>query len=106
MEKITHQGTVIAIKGKNIEVKIINHSACMQCLAHNHCGLSEQKEKIISIFSNESSTYKIGDKVSASLTSSNGLKAVVYGYIFPLILLLVTIIITHSCGYNDFIITP
>ena len=104
MEKITHQGIIIAIKkNKTAEIKIISRPSCTQCPAHHHCGFGDEKEKIISVAIPENNTYKIGETVIVSLTISIGLKAVIYSYALPLILLLSTIIITHYFNFNDFI---
>ena len=103
MEKITHRGIIVAVKNKIADIKIISRSACSQCPAHNHCGTGEQKEKIISIPITKRNTFKTGDEVVVSISAKTGLKAVIYGYIIPLILLLAAIIITKCCGHNDFI---
>ena len=103
MEKITHQGIITAVERKSVKAKIISRSACSQCQAHKYCTLNEQKEKIISVIVPENHTFKIGDDVVISLPVSAGMEAVAFGYILPLILLVITIVSAHYCGCNDFI---
>ena len=85
MEEIRHQARIISIKGDVVELKITSQSACSSCLAKGVCGLSESKEKIIVI-----------------KDPKGGIKAVIYAYVIPLILLVATIIGLQFIGFDDF----
>ncbi len=102
MEEIRHQARIISIKGDVVELKITSQSACSSCLAKGVCGLSESKEKIIVIKDPKVSTLKIGEEVDIATSLTGGIKAVIYAYVIPLILLVATIIGLQFIGFDDF----
>ena len=102
MEEIRHQARIISIKGDVVELKITSQSACSSCLAKGFCTLSESKEKIIVIKNPKASTLKIGEKVDIAISLNSGIKAVIYAYVIPLILLVATIILAKYAGLDDF----
>lgn len=102
MEEIRHQARIISIKGDVVELKITSQSACSSCLAKGFCTLSESKEKIIVIKDPKVSTLKIGEEVDIAISLNSGIKAVIYAYVIPLILLVATIILAKYAGLDDF----
>lgn len=102
MEDIIQSGKIINIIDNTIYIKVVRSDACSACNAKNICNMHKKKENIITIDDKQASGFIIGDNVDIYLSPSKGLKAVVYGYVFPLILLLATIITSKTLGYNDF----
>ena len=79
---IQHQGIIQNIKMNQLEVMIISESACSSCKSKKVCSISEVKEKLIYIESNDNS-YHIGDKVTVFLEEKMGAYAVVFAYALP-----------------------
>ncbi|MDL2214561.1 SoxR reducing system RseC family protein [Dysgonomonas sp. OttesenSCG-928-M03] len=88
--KIKHEGIISEISDNCVYVRIVQSSACSDCHAKNICSLSESKEKIIEI-PNLFEKYHVGDKVIVTGDSSLGLKAVLYAFAIPLILIVIVL---------------
>jgi sigma-E factor negative regulatory protein RseC len=88
---IEHAGVVSKIDGHRITVSFMALSACASCGAKNFCQISEQKEKEIEIL-DESGNYRIGDAVHVFMKQSSGLKAVMYGYFVPFLVMVTGLI--------------
>ena len=94
-DKIKHSGIINAIRGECISVRILQSSACSGCKVASHCNSSETKEKIIEVNQpGVQSKYKIGDHVV-------GFRASIYGYILPLVLMVVTLVLVIACGASE-----
>ena len=103
MENITHQAKIINIKGHTITLKLMPNDACHSCAANNFCNLSKHgRERVININDANSANFQIGEEVDVCISLRNGIKAVVYAYIIPLLLLLGAVIICKTIGLNDF----
>lgn len=101
MEHICHLGRITAIKDNIISVEINSQSACTQCPARSKCSMTESVSKNIDIAVFSNKHYKVGEEVKVGLTVSQGYKAVIYGYVFPLLLILGTLVITSILGWNE-----
>ena len=89
---ISHEGTIIAIEKENLRVRIIQNSACASCKIAGHCQTSESKEKIIEVTTPDYADFAVGDKVNVTESVGVGAKAVVFGFILPLALMMAAII--------------
>lgn len=89
-QNISHNGIVENINGKHILVRICQTSACSSCVAKKLCNSSESKEKTIDIYC-ENATFKVGEEVTIVGTIGMGMGAVLWAYVIPLILLVVTL---------------
>lgn len=104
---IKHTGTVIAIEGETVRVKIEQSSACSACQAKAMCSSADKKEKIIDCSSslvdgrsyNES--LKVGDTVEVTVEQRMGWKAVVIAYLVPLMVLVGTLAILDMRLENE-----
>ena len=89
-EQIRHEGIIKNLTQQQVEVLIISKSACSECHAKGSCGMSETKQKIITIpFPHKE--FKVGDKVMVSANVENAFYSVLLAYILPSILILVAI---------------
>ncbi|MCX6013436.1 MAG: SoxR reducing system RseC family protein, partial [Chloroflexi bacterium] len=88
---INHEGIVQKVDDKAAIVSISADSACSGCHAEGSCTLSEKEEKIIEV----SGKYNVkpGDKVIIVMKQSMGYTALLYGYVFPLISVIIILII-------------
>lgn len=94
---IQHQGIVQGIKNNQLEVMIISESACSSCKSKKVCSISEIKEKLIYI-DNIDNSYHIGDKVTVFLEEKMGAYAVIFAYLFPFIVMVLSLFIGY---YNN-----
>lgn len=100
--KIKHAGVVDGVEGECVRVRILQSSACSACKVAAHCNVSETKEKIIDVMDADASRYQKGDQVMVVADTAVGFRASLYGYLLPLILMVVTLVgvlaATHSEG--------
>lgn len=90
-KNITHRGTVENIDNGHIKVRMVQTSACSSCAAKRLCNSSEQKEKWVDVWVSDGEHYQIGEEVMLTGTLKMGMKAVVLAYVFPLLLLLLSL---------------
>lgn len=100
--KIKHAGVVDGVEGECVRVRILQSSACSACKVAAHCNASETKEKIIDVMDADAFHYQKGDQVMVVTDTAVGFRASLYGYLLPLILMVVTLVgvlaATHSEG--------
>lgn len=100
--KIKHAGVVDGVEGECVRVRILQSSACSACKVAAHCNASETKEKIIDVLDADASHYQKGDQVMVVADTAVGFRASLYGYLLPLVLMVVTLVAvlaaTHSEG--------
>lgn len=100
--KIKHAGVVDGVEGECVRVRILQSSACSACKVAAHCNASKTKEKIIDVMDADASHYQKGDQVMVVADTAVGFRASLYGYLLPLILMVVTLVgvlaATHSEG--------
>lgn len=100
--KIKHAGVVDGVEGECVRVRILQSSACSACKVAAHCNASETKEKIIDVMDADASHYQKGDQVMVVADTAVDFRASLYGYLLPLILMVVTLVgvlaATHSEG--------
>jgi sigma-E factor negative regulatory protein RseC len=89
---IFHEGIIKSIEEGKIVAGIISKSACASCHAGGICSAADLKEKEIEITDWEGD-FSTGDKVIIVANESQGFKALFYGYLLPLLLLLTSLII-------------
>lgn len=76
-------------------------SACSACEAKSLCHSAESKEKMIEVHTADAADFKVGQEVMLVGTLSQGLKAVVYAYVIPLILMLVVLFLSLLRGMDE-----
>ncbi len=92
MDVIRHNGIVSAVKADTLLVTIVSQSACSACHARGGCLASDSQEKEIEVSHNHK-PYHIGQQVTVALKESSGVKAVFFGYLFPFLVLLATLVV-------------
>lgn len=92
MDTIEHLGEILSIDGRHIRVRIIQTSACSGCVAKAHCNATESKEKIIDVYDSGSQTYKIGETVNLIGSTSMGMKAVMWSFGVPFVVLFIVLL--------------
>ncbi len=93
--KIKHQGVVSSVENHCVNVRIVQSSACGECQVAAHCHAAESKEKMIRVEVGNPSLYHVGDKVTVATATSMGLRASLYAYLLPLLLMVATLVIVE-----------
>lgn len=84
---IKHQGIVENINGSCLQVRIVQTSACAACSIKGHCTSADTKEKLIDVTDADPASYQVGDRVWVMGELSMGMRAVLYAFVFPFLLL-------------------
>jgi sigma-E factor negative regulatory protein RseC len=91
---INHRGIVQKADDKTVTISITTESPCSGCHAEGSCSLSGKEEKIIKV--SGSYNVKPGDLVTILMEQSMGYKALLLGYLLPLISVVFCLIILIS----------
>jgi positive regulator of sigma E activity len=105
-EVIRHKAYVKQVNPDSLQVTVINRSACAACHARKACTVSDMQEKEIEI-TGFTKPHRKGEEVTILFKESSGLKALFFGYIVPLLMLITALIIalrvTHDEGISGLI---
>lgn len=74
-----------------MQVRIVQTSACASCSVKGHCSSADTKEKLIDITDADAVSYQPGDQVWVIGELSMGAMAVLYAFIFPFLVLIVSL---------------
>lgn len=91
-DKIKHLGIVESINGSYLKVRIVQTSACSACSIKGHCSAAESKEKLIDVYNKSGLPCQVGNQVMISGATSLGMKAVMWAFVFPFVVLLVSLL--------------
>lgn len=95
-ETIEHKGRISEIQNNKVIVTIVSKSMCASCHAKGACVSSDKKEKTIEVKTNNASKYKAGEEVVVYMEKKIGAKAVLIGFFFPFIVLIITFILANN----------
>lgn len=93
---IIHPGIIESISGDKVFIRILSQSACSSCHAKGACTIADVEEKIIEAELDPSRNRKPGEQVMVKMEESLGHKAVLMGYVLPLIVLVGSVILFLS----------
>ncbi len=97
---IKHVGVIESIEGSHVRVKIVQTSACAGCKVASRCNASESKEKLIDIYTNPNG-LNIGQSVTVTASEAVAKRAVLIGFVFPLILIVGILIAMKGAEQSD-----
>jgi sigma-E factor negative regulatory protein RseC len=92
---VGHKGKVVSVSETGIDVKIERNEACSGCKNKTSCQMGKVDEQIISVKTKQKNIYSLGEEVLISMKTSLGLKAVLYAYVLPFLLLLIAFVIAY-----------
>lgn len=95
MSVLEHSATIERINGGTIYVNVANNSACANCSLKKNCGIFDSKDKSITVSTQNPEMYHVGQNVMVTIDEKKGWIAVAFGYIIPLILVLITLFTTN-----------
>ena len=98
---VSHSGVVKKIDDGRALVSIISRSACASCQIKGACTLSEVEEKIIEVDLTEDQNFSIGEEVMVEMKQTLGTWAVLFGYFFPFLLVISSLIIFTALGLDQ-----
>ncbi|NMA75333.1 MAG: SoxR reducing system RseC family protein [Bacteroidales bacterium] len=101
-KEIQHIGTVASTKNGKVFVRIMQTTACASCSVKGMCSSSESKEKIIEVHC-PLNHYQIGDKVMVVGSLSMGFQAVLWAFIYPFLLVVLSLFILAHWIENELI---
>ena len=91
---IRHSGVVESIEDGCVHIRITQTSACAACKVAGYCNAAESKEKIIDVYCDDVAAYSIGQAVVVSTTGQVAARALLWGFGFPFLLLVVVLFLT------------
>lgn len=92
-DNITHDGLISHMTKDVITVMIVSKASCASCSVSGACSASDVEEKVVDVKRGLSDNYSVGDKVVVMMDQSLGTWAVMFGYVFPFLVLLIGLII-------------
>lgn len=98
---ITHPGYIKKTEDNKAQVVIISTSGCASCEINGSCSVSDMEEKIIDVDLLNGQTYKTGDRVTVEMKQSQGIWAVLLGYVFPFLVVLLSMIILSNFNMDE-----
>ena len=91
---IRHSGVVESIEDGCVHIRITQTSACAACKVAGYCNAAESKEKIIDVYCDDVAAYSIGQAVVVTTTGQVAARALLWGFVFPFLLLVVVLFLT------------
>lgn len=91
---IRHSGVVESIEDGCVHIRITQTSACAACKVAGYCNAAESKEKIIDVYCDDVAAYSIGQAVVVTTTGQVATRALLWGFGFPFLLLVVVLFLT------------
>lgn len=99
--EIKHRGRVSAITPEGVYVEILSKSMCAGCHAKSLCTLGDEQIKRVLIRYCDRSQYSVGEEVEVIMKQRLGLKAVLFSYINPLIILMILLLSLPGLGIGE-----
>jgi len=97
---IEHPGVITEITSDTIKVSIVSESACSSCHAQSACSVSDREIKIIDV-PRHGQQFEVGEKVNVAFQKSLGPLAILLGYVVPLIILVLTLLISQTLTKSE-----
>lgn len=98
---VEHAGVVKAVAEGRVDVEITVESACGSCKARSQCAMSEQAEKVVTVWTEIADAYEVGQQVTVEMEQVMGIKAVVYAYVVPFFIILGVLLVLMECGAGE-----
>jgi sigma-E factor negative regulatory protein RseC len=100
-QRIRHSGVVESIEEGCVHVRIVQTSACAACKVAGYCHAAESKEKMIDVFCDVVADYKVGQQVTVSTSGEVAVKALLWAFGLPFVLLLAVLIMVFLLTGNE-----
>ena len=97
---VEHSGIVERLEGNKVRVGFVSEAACSGCHARGACSLSEVENKFVEVYDDERQ-WSPGERVGIILEQRAGYKALWYGYLLPLIVMLAALLTAWTITGRD-----
>ncbi len=99
--EILHEGIVTGVEGDSVSILLTPGASCTGCRAEGSCSVYGNDVKLVKVkgkyFVNQ------GEKVMVSISESQGFKALLLGYILPLVIMLVFLVLCISLSVGELV---
>lgn len=102
VEEVSHKGRVVSVGKDKVSVQIVSNPYA-PCHAAGLCGAAESRKKIVEVPVYGDRSYSIGQEVEVCLARKMGLKAVLFSYVIPLIILLILVLSLSGFGLGELV---
>ena len=100
-EYIEHSGVMVEMNEGHTVVRILQNSACSGCSVAQLCKSSESQEKLVDVYGSVPPGVEVGSSVLLAGTVQQSLRAVLWAYVFPLVLLVAALALLVSLTGNE-----
>jgi len=95
-EHVSHPGVVVGISEQDLDIEILSASSCGSCNIKSACGMSEMREKRITVPKPQDKEFIVGQPVSIVMSAKQGNKAALIAYFIPtLIIIVLTVVLSN-----------
>lgn len=101
MEQIKHPAIITKITPNSVFADVIVKSACGSCAMKGACGIGDCANKTVEIHTDKAENFHLGEEITIALAENYGFFALFYGYILPLILVLIVLFGSLSLGFSE-----
>jgi len=98
---IRHKGFVKKVLKNSLIITIISESACSTCHAKGACTVADHQDKEIEI-THFTKNYSVGDEIVVIFQESKGFVALLWGYVLPFFLVLLTLVLSLEITQSEF----
>ena len=98
---VTHPGVIKQIVANKVEIAIMVTSGCASCEIKGACSVSDIEEKSVLVTVENPKNYSINQSIIIEMQQSLGTWAVLLGYVFPFLVLLIGLIIFINIGLDE-----
>jgi len=99
MSEIIHTGIVNKKSDDSIEVQIIDGVECSSCSLKGACSIADSSDKMVKVQEGDT-VFMQGERVQVEMSAQMAFSAMFWGYIFPFIVLLSSVVIL-SLFYSE-----
>lgn len=99
--KIEHGGTVISIEGNTVVVEMIVEAACQGCKMKAMCNKESEQNRVVSVYTDMAAHYSVHEHVIVSISTAMGVKAAVWVYVIPFLIVLATLVGSLQAGATE-----
>lgn len=97
------QAIITKIEGNKLTCTVSCSEACGSCAAKKVCGVSESDSgKAITLIS-YNTDHKVGDTINVEVSNAMGLRAVLYAYLIPIIIIIGAVLGLQAFGISELI---
>lgn len=100
-ENLCKEGIVREIVGDRVKVEMTVSSACSECHARSICLPSDRKQEFVMAHTLSDEQFVPGEHVQIVLRRSLGNKAVLLAYMFPFLILLISLFGCYALTHNE-----